>query len=326
MKKLTLTKLLTVCGLFALTALYSCQKAGVTNSTDTANAQLAAAITASSAIQLTSATTGSSATTMGTPPQGQPPIVGISSDAIFATGAYPPGGKKDSVTFASLPIAIGTYLTANYAGYTVQKTFKTSTSAGVVDGYVVVILFNSKPVALKFDATGTFVAELKQCEGHDLGGDGPGWHPGGRFDDRDGQHRDTVAISALPTVVKTYLTTTYPTDTLLHAAVNMDGSYSIISANKSLYVTNLSATGTLISRMQIYPHPNNRTSVLETALLPAITTYLTTTFPGYVFDKAFAEKAGTTILGYDVFVNVNGTRHAVLFDPTGKFVKNIPIR
>lgn len=323
MKKFTLTKCLMLCGLLALTALYSCQKAGVTTD-NSVDAKLAAAMEATQAIQLSSATT-SSTSSQQQPQQGPPPMVGITSDAIFAMRAYPPGGKKDSVTFTSLPAAIGTYLTTNYSGYTFKKAFKVSTAAGVLDGYVVVIMFNSKPVAIRFDAAGAFVAVLQQCEGHDLGG-GPGWHPGGRFDDRDGKHRDTVAISALPAAVKTYLNTAYPTDTLLHAALNMDGSYSVISANKGLYITTVSATGTLINRVQVYPHPNNRTPVAETALLPAITSYLTTAYPGYVFDKAFAEKAGSTVLGYDVFVTVNGTRHAMEFDATGKFVKNIVIR
>ncbi|RKR85501.1 hypothetical protein BDD43_5772 [Mucilaginibacter gracilis] len=314
MKKLSTFKSLLFCGLIALTSLYSCQKSGVT-ANNTKTTDVTAAMAASQAIQLSSATTGSSSTS----------LVGVTTDAIFALHAYPPGDKKDSVTFASLPAAIGTYLTANYAGYTFQKAFKLSTQAGVADGYVVVILFNGKPVAIKFDAAGAFVTELEQCEGHDLGG-GPGWHPGGRFDDRDGAHRDTVAISALPAAVKTLFATSYPTDTLLHAALNMDGSYSVISANKGLFVTNVSATGTLINRIQVYPHPNNRTAVVASALLPAITTYLTTTFPGYVFDKAFAEKANTTVLGYDVFITVNGTRHAVEFDATGKFVRNIVIR
>ena len=317
MKKLTKLNCLLALGLVALTSLYSCQKSNVAgSSTSTTSANLSAAITSSEAIQLSAASTSSSPSA----------LVGITTDAIFAVNAYPAGGKIDSVTFASLPAAIGTYLTANYAGYTFKKAFEVYTQAGAADGYVVVIVFNGKPVAVRFDATGVFVAELKQCEGHDLAPGGPGWHEGGRFGDRDGQHRDTVAISALPTAVKTYLTSTYPTDTLLHAALNMDGSYSIISANKGLFVTTVSATGTLINRIQVYPHPNNRVAVLETALLPAITTYLTTTFPGYVFDKAFAERANTTVLGYDVFVSVNGTRHAVEFDASGKFLRSIVIR
>jgi len=311
MKKLSRLNCLLLCGFFALTALYSCQKANV-KSTETEAAKLDAAIAAAQAIQLTTASMGAS-------------LAGPATDAIYAVNAYPAGGKKDSVTFASLPAAIGTYLTANYAGYTVQKTFKVSTAAGVIDGYVVVILFNAKPVALRFDATGAFVSVLKQCERHDIGG-GPGWHEGGRFADRDGQHRDTVALSALPATVKSYFTTNYPTDTLLHAALNMDGSYSVISANKALYATTVSATGILLSRIQISPRPDSRTAVAESALLSAIASYLTTTFPGYVFDKAFVEKTGTTVIGYDVFITVNGTRHALLFDATGKFVKNICIR
>jgi hypothetical protein len=316
MKKLSKLNLLAACGLALLTALYSCQKTGV-SSNNTSTTTLSASVIASmQAIQLSSASTGSSSTTM----------VGPTTDAIFAIHAYPPGDKADSVTFASLPTTIGTYLTANYSGYTFQKAFKITTSAGSVDSYVVVILYNGKPVAIRFDSTGAFVAVLEQCEGHDMGDGGPGWHEGGRFGDRDGLGHDTVAISALPGAVKAYFTTNYPADTLLHAAVNMDGSYSVISADKGLFVTNVSAAGTLINRIQVYPHPNKHVAVTQSALLPAISIYLTSKYPGYVFDKAFAEEAGTTVLGYDVFIDVNGTRYALEFDASGNYVSSKVIR
>lgn len=243
MKKLTKLNCLLLAGLLALTAFSSCQKSGVASSTDktTSTSQL---VVANGAI-LVAASTASTGT--------------VATDAIYIVHAYTTGLTKDSVTFASLPAAIGTYLTANYSGYTFLKAFKISTSAGVTDSYAVVILFNGKPVGLKFDASGNFVLVYEQCEGRDLGGQG--WHEGGRFGDRDGKHLDTVAISALPSAVKAYFTTNYPTDTLLHAAVNLDGSYVVISANKGLFATALTASGTLIKRIQIYPHPNNHVAV-----------------------------------------------------------------
>lgn len=306
---------LLLAGLGLLTVMYSCQKSGMKSGLDTTNTVSDATLAATQAIQIFSASS-TITTTSGTT---------TTTDAVFAIHAYPPGGKKDSVAFASLPAAIGTYLTANYSGYTFQKAFQVYTPAGVANGYVVVILFNSKPVALKFDTAGAFVAVLEQCEGHDMGR-GPGWHEGGRFGDRDGMHHDTVAISALPTAVKAYFTTNYPTDTLLHAALNMDGSYVVISQNKGLFATAVTAAGTLIKRVQIYPHPFRHVAIDASALPAAITTYLTATFPGYVVDKAFVEKLNGVIQEYDVFINVNGTRHAIEFDASGNFVKNIVIR
>lgn len=298
-------------GLVALTALYSCQKQSQASLQGTTGIS-------SELIASNSAILVASASTTG-------PVV--ATDAIYAINAYPPGAAKDSVTFASLPTAISTYLTANYALYTYQKSFKFSNASGVTD-YVVVILFNGKPVALKFDSAGTFVAVLEQCEGHDLGegGRGRGWHEGGRFGDRDDMHRDTIAISALPTVIKAYFTANYATDTLLHAAVNPDGVYVVISTNNGLYATALTSTGTFIKRMAIYPHANKHVAIDASALPAAITTYLTTTFPGYVLDKAFVEKTNSVVQEYDVFINVNGTRHAIEFDATGAFVRNIVIR
>jgi hypothetical protein len=304
MKRLTKLNCLLLTGFIALTALYSCQKSSVRDSNRIDNGAIADA----QAIEVALPTSTSSGST----------------DAIFIIHAYAPGSKLDSVTFASLPTAIGTYLTANYAGYTFQKAYKIITAANVLNSYVVVIEFNGKPVGLKFDATGNFVSVLEQVEQRDLGG--PFWHPGGYFGYRDGMHRDTVAVSALPAAVKAYFTTNYPADTLLHADLNVDGTYLVISADKGLFVTTVTAAGAFIKRIEVYPHPNNRITVAEADLLPVITTYLTTTFPGYAFDKAFAERANTTVLEYDVFINVNGTREVVVFDASGKFVSNIVIR
>ncbi len=309
MKKSNKLNFLLTTGLGVLMALYSCQKQAQVPLQTTTTAT-AATINNNGAILVASASqAGSSAPT----------------DDVYVINAYPPDAKKDSVTFASLPAAIATYLNANYAGYTYQKSFKILTPTGAVDSYDVIILFNGKPVGLKFDTTGNFVLVLQQCEGHDLGG--KGWHDGGRFGERDGMHRDTIALTALPTVIKAYFTTNYPADTLLHAALTPEGTYIVISANKGLYATTLTTAGVLINRMQVYPpHANNHTPIAQSALPAAITTYLTKTFPGYVFDKAFVEKLNTTVQEYDVFINVNGTRQAIEFDATGAFVKSITIR
>jgi hypothetical protein len=289
-----------------LTALYSCQK----SSLNAANSTTSATIIAAGAIQVSTASTATAASP--------------STDAVFVIHAYAASATKDSVAFSTLPASVSTYLAANYAGYTVQKSFKIS-NAGVIDSYIVIINFNGKPVGLKFNSAGVFVQVLEQCEGHDLGG-GPGWHEGGRFGDRDGMHHDTVAIAALPAVIKTAFTTTYPKDTLLHAALNFDGTYILISANKGIFATAVSATGTLLNHVQVYPHNDVHTAIAATALPAAVNTYLTTTFPGYVLDKAFTESLNGVVNEYVVFINVNGTRHAVEFDSTGKFVSNVVIR
>jgi hypothetical protein len=317
MKKLTRFNFLLLIGLTALTGLYSCQKSGVTNN----NENDAAVITAAAAIQVSAST---NTTLTVTTPSGvvTTPIV---TSGIFVVNCYPPGAKKDSLTsFASLPDTIGKYLAANYAGYTFQKAFKITTANNVADGYVVVITYNGKPVGLKFNASGVFVAVLEQREGHDLMG--KGWHDGGCFGDRDGGHKDTLAISALPATIKSYFATNYPADTLLHAVVNFDATYIVISADNGLFATAFTSGGTLIKRIQIYPHAEKHASVAQSALPATVTTYLTTTYPGYVFDKAFSETVNKVLKGYFVFINANNTRLVVQFDASGGFVKTTVLR
>ncbi len=316
MKKLSKLNYVLMCGLAVVTALTSCNKQSGLNPTDN-SAAFANAIQVSLAGTTTTTSTTASGTVTTTP---------VVTSGIFIVNCYHNGDKKDSVTFASLPTAIGTYLTANYSGYTFQKAFKISTSAGVVDSYVVVINYNGKPVGLKFDASGNFVLVFEQREGHDLGAD-KGWHPGGCFGDRDGGHHDTLAVSALPTAIKTYFAANYATDTLLHAAVNFDATYVVISANKGLFATSFTSGGTFIARVQLMPHPERHVSIDQSALPAAASTYLTTTYPAYVFDKAFVEKsAAGAVQGYVVFITSNNTRMAVEFDASGNFTKSVVLR
>ncbi len=317
MKKQTKFNLLLLTGLAVLTVLSSCQKNGYkTNVPDNS-----AAITAASAIQVAASgvTTTAAVTSSGvvTTP--------VTTSGIFIVNCYPQGAKRDSLTsITALPDTIAKYLTANYAGYTFQKAFKITGASGSAEGYVVVINFNGKPVGLKFNASGVFVTVLEQREGHDL--DGKGWHDGGCFGDRDGGHKDTLAVSALPASIKSYFATNYPTDTLLHVVVNFDATYVVISANKGLFATAFTSGGTFIKRVQIYPHAERHAPVAQADLPATVTTYLTTTYPGYVFDKAFARYLNNVLQGYFVLINTNNTRIVVQFDASGGFVKSFVIR
>ena len=246
-------------------------------------------------------------------------------DTLFLMNCFQPHSQPDSVAFSALPSAIGTYLTANYSGYTFQKAFKILDTTKTVTGYVVIIKYNGNFVGLKFNASGSFVSVLEQMLGQDIGNP-QGCHPGGPFGDRQGgPPKDTIALSAIPSAVLTYFDTTYPTDTLLHAAITPDSTYILISKNVVLYATNITSSGKLLSRMQIGPGPCNVAPVSQASLLAAITTYLSTTYPGYVFNKAFADLKGNTTIGYDVFITANSTDYVVHFDASGTFASAITL-
>lgn len=312
MKKLVTIYFITAVAIltFALTA---CNKSSsLINPDATAkNASSTSIATTTGDILIAASTTSGSLTTSAT------------KDSVFLMHACAPGLKPDTVAFSALSTTISTYLTTNYSGYTFQKAFKISNPAGVVIGYVVAISYNGKPVGLKFDASGAFIQVLEQRERGDH--DGPGWHMGGRFDNRNGMHPDTIALSALPTAIKSYFTANYATDTLLHAVVTKDTTYIVFSANKGLFATSFTSKLVFSKRIQLYPHPI-KTPVLQANLPAAISTYLTTTYAGYVFDKAFVEKVSGVVSKYVVLIDASGTRYAVQFDATGTFIKSTTIK
>src|SRR6266478_4253371 len=118
------------------------------------------------------------------------------ADTVYIIQPCPHGYSRDSISEAELPSAAASYLPANYAGYTFTKAFAIRNSSGQTAAYVAVIYYNDKPVALLFDGNGNFVRVLEQREKGDI--DGKGWHDGGRFCDRNGLEKDTLALSALP--------------------------------------------------------------------------------------------------------------------------------
>ncbi len=248
-----------------------------------------------------------------------------SNDSIYVIHACDRGHVPDSIAMSALPAAVTDYLTANYAGYTFQKAYTEKDASGTTIGYVVIIQFNGNPMGLKFDASGNFILVLEQREGRDLGGDG--WHEGGRFCNRDGQHKDTVALTSLPANVVSYFTTNYPQDTLVRAYLDRDSSYIIFSKDNGAFVTVFDSTGAFVKRVQLQPHNNGEvTNVSQNALPAVVQTYLGTTYPNYVFEQAFSFSQNGTLLGYVVAIDANGTKYAVAFDASGNFIRAITIR
>lgn len=250
-------------------------------------------------------------------------------DSIYVMHTCEEHEKLTLSDSASLPSAALSYLDSTYAGYSGLRVFSVSDSSGQVKGYIAVFQYNGNPVALKFDASGNFVRVLEQMEGQDLenherGGDD--WHQGGCFDYRDGHHRDTLAIDSLPPVIVNYMSTNYPSDTLLRAMKKRNGDYVVISRDSLLYANVFDSTGSFVSRV-VLPAGPGAINVIDAGALPAaVTNYLNSTYPGYVIDKAYSFSENGTVKGYGVLINSNNTRYALLFSSSGAFiaVKVIP--
>ena len=201
-----------------------------------------------------------------------------------------------------------------------NKAFAVKDTTGAVKGYVVIISYNGKPVAAQFSADGTFVKVLEQREKGDQ--DGDGWHRGGRFDNRDGQHRDTLALTALSSSITAYFGANFATDTLVKALTNKDGNIMVISKNNGVFATLFTSTGVFVKRITL-PLPELKAKLadlVQTALPSNVQSYLNTTYPNYVFDKADSVTLNGVLKGYIVIINANNTRYCVAFDASGNFV------
>jgi len=251
-------------------------------------------------------------------------VAAAATDTIYVVNTCQQGGVVDSIAVNLLPAPVVPYLTTNYPGYNLKGAYSVLNSSKVVQGYVVVITYNSKPVGLAFDANGTFKNVLEQREKRDLLG--IGWHEGGRFDDRDGHHQDTLAISALPGVIKSYFSSHYPSDTLQHAFVNRDSSYLVVSADAGIFLNTFTQTGSFVKRVQVYPHVKMIMSVTQAGLPGSIQTYLSTTYPAYVLSNAWELNLNGTIKGYLVLINANNIRYAVIFDGSCNFAAGFVVR
>ena len=245
-----------------------------------------------------------------------------STDSIYAIDACRKDKRKAKVIAEALLPAIKAYLNNNYDGYTFKKAFSiTAKESSTIESFVVGIMFNGKPVAIRFSASGIFVKVLELREGEDIKRKGD-HRKGGCFDDRDGKQRDSIAISALSLKIKQYFAANYATDTLKGAWINKDASIIVISKNKGFFATSFTAEGVFIARKTLPPHPGKDKEVAQSALPAAVTSYLSTTYPNYVFKKAFAD----TSRGYLVIIDANMTKYAVAFNASGAFVEAKIIR
>ena len=281
----------------AILLLTSCQKNDLSETTDTSTSNT---IAVAASVAATSTATAS-------------------TDSIYLVQPCGRGARRDSIAQSTLPGSVTTYLASNYAGYTFSKGFSIENSSSLVTGYVVVIYYNDKPVGLQFDSNGTFVKVLEQREKSDL--NGPGHHRGGRFENRDGQQRDTLALSVLPATITNYFVANYATDTLVKAFRNSDSSIIVLSKNNGVFATVFTAVGTFVKREQLHSR-NGNAQAIELSALPSIAAnYLATTYSNYVFEKAFSITQSGTIKGYVVFIDANNTKYAVEFDASGNFIK-----
>ena len=245
-------------------------------------------------------------------------------DSVYVVQPCRRGEHRDSVAQSTLPVSVTAYINTNYSGAAFHKAFELKDASSAVKAYVVVIYYNGNPVGLQFDRHGAYVNVLEQREKGDL--NGAGFHNGGRFQHRDGRGRDSIALDALPSAVSSYFAGNYATDTLVKAVRNCDSSIVVLSKNNGLFATTFTQNGTFVSRTEL-PSKQGAIQSIELAALPSTAaSYLSQTYPNYVFEKAFSVSQNGTLQGFVVVIDANNTKYAVAFDAAGNFVKAKTLR
>jgi hypothetical protein len=125
--------------------------------------------------------------------------------------------------------------------------------------------------------------------------------------------------------IKTYFATNYPGDTLMAVFLQHSGEIVVLSRNNGAFATLFTSGGSFIKRQEFLPPQGRPVPVTDGQLPASVLSYLTTTYPGYVFDFAFSLQ-NTPQGGYLVFIDANNTKYALLFDASGNFVKALPVR
>ncbi|HEX3767303.1 MAG TPA: hypothetical protein VHT72_02965 [Puia sp.] len=252
----------------------------------------------------------------------------VGTDSVYLLQTCDRGYSRDSISFSALPDTITNYLAVSYSGYKFYRAYEIKDSAGTIGGYVVIIDFNEKPVGLLFDASGHLQKILEQRERGDI--DGDGWHHGGRFDDRDGKHRDTIPISSIPSAVSSYFSSNFPGDTLLRAYLNRDSSILVISRDNGLFATVFTPAGVFVKRIALDPHVIKFNSpqiqnIVQDSLPSADLAWLENAYPNYVFETALTVSVNNQIERYGVLLDANNTKYVIWFDAAGNVIVALPV-
>jgi hypothetical protein len=114
-------------------------------------------------------------------------------------------GKKHDMTeieASALPASVTSYISTNYVGATIKRAAQSDSGKFAVH----IVLTNSTHKGLLFDAAGKFVREVS----------GKG-HGGEKID-----------IATLPTIVTSYISTTYAGSKISSARKSSDGKYGVL--------------------------------------------------------------------------------------------------
>ena len=132
-------------------------------------------------------------------------------------------------------------------------------------------------------------------------------------------------MTALPAALAAYFNTNSPHETVIRAYKSRDSSYIVFGIENGDFATMFAADGSLIRRTELQQPRGGIMAIHQSALTAAVQSYLSSTYPNYVFKQAFSFSENGAMVGYVVCIDANGTKYAVQFDASGNFVQAITL-
>ena len=136
---------------------------------------------------------------------------------------------------------------------------------------------------------------------------------------------NVIDPATLPTVITDYLKANYAgyvivqADAKVNTAGVITGYETLINVGAVQYELEFGPTG-IFTKLETPDGHAEGNGIAQTALLPAISTYLTATYAGYVFREAETQLTNGVLTGYKVEIVQNNLKYHVFFDAAGKFV------
>lgn len=225
---------------------------------------------------------------------------------------------RAEIPLNELPRIALTFQQENYANNSPISAYTLVDADGNTKGFISIIRFNARPVAIEYGFDGVFAKVLEQREWADL--DNDGWHTGGLFEDRGGSTNNTIDINSLPDEIKNYMANTYPDETISKALKTREDA-TIVLTNNIGSIATIFNSGLAFQQHIEMSSSNYQMDQIEKTNIPAeVLSKISYAFPNYVFEAANRMSENGTNMGSLFLINANNTHYAITTDINGNIL------
>jgi len=226
---------------------------------------------------------------------------------------------RAEIPVSELPRTAQNYQQENYQNNTPLRAFEIEDADGNTKGFISVIRFNERPVALEYGFDGVFSKVLEQREWVDL--DNDGWHAGGIFDYRGGSINN-IDPNTLPDEIKNYMVNNYPDETISKALRTKEEATIVFSNNSGAIATVFNSGLSFQQHLEISSSNYQLDEVEKSSISAEALNNIANTFPNAAFEAASRMSENGLTMGNLVLINANNTHYAITLDRFGNVLSN----